>query len=127
MAEMEWARLARRRTPVNELLGLVMNQLGTELGEAEWTHGWHGLGMARLEWAAGPSVATVVDLLLPACVDGELHGIPGLRLKEAEEGYADLRWLAAPPTRLYITRLPATSPEARAFARDVMAAINAAS
>ncbi|KQC35057.1 hypothetical protein [Frankia sp. ACN1ag] len=108
MTELEWGRVARRRTPVVELLGLVVNQLGTELGEAEWTHGWIGLGgTARFEWASGPLLTEVLDVLLPATYDGELDGIPGLRMTEAETNWAILRWLPAPPTRLYLTRLPA--------------------
>ncbi len=109
MTEAEWVRIGRwrRRHPMAELLGMVVNELGTHLAEAEWTHGWFAMDTVRLEWAGGPSIAAVLEVLLPVDVDGELYGVPGLRVSDpGEPGYATLRWLPAPPTRVHITRLP---------------------
>ncbi len=109
MTEVEWARVGRERSrPVVELLGLVVDRLGTYLAEAEWTHGWIGLGStARYEWAGGPSLAYVVELLLPTVAEGEVAGVPGLRQGEVRERSATLRWLPAAPTELHLTWLPA--------------------
>lgn len=97
------------------LLGLVVDGLGTFLAKADWTHGWIGVGdTVRLEWAGGPTVAAVIDYLMPAVFEGELCGIPGLRRGRVEESSATLIWLAASPTRLHLTWLPAPGSAAAA-------------
>jgi hypothetical protein len=122
MTPAERAWLHRWRTPVRQLLGGVDDRLTGELGAwADWTHSWVGLGgVARFEWAGGPPVAAVVDLLLPHVdEDGEPRGVPGLRLRQIDETAATLYWLAAPETSLYITRLPASDPAHEPFHRQI--------
>lgn len=109
--EAEWARLGRRRTPVLELLGMVTEQVRSELGNARWTDGWCTGNGARFEWKGGPSVADVLEMLLPVEYDGEISGIPGLRLQETTAASAMLYWLPT-STSLYLTRLNESNPAA---------------
>jgi hypothetical protein len=110
MTTLEWARLAILRNPVTELLGMILDRIGTELGHADWIHGWTGFAResARFEWAGEPAVIDVLNLLLPTIADpdcpDELYGIPGLRLVEKAENSATLHWLPA-RIDLRLTRL----------------------
>lgn len=110
MTEIEWSRLGRYRTPATELLGLATEQLRSSLWASDWTDGWSTGDTARFEWAGGLAIPEVIELLLPAVADGELSGVPGLRLHDRGENWATLRWLPLPPTRLHLTRLPARDP-----------------
>lgn len=107
MSEAEWSSFGRDRTPANELLGLVTAELRTSLGSSDWTDGWTAGTTARFEWAGGPTLTHVLELLLPTLSDGTLLGVAGLRLHEREENWAIIHWLPMRPTRLYLTRLPA--------------------
>lgn len=122
MSELEWSRLGRSRNPVTELLGLVTEQLRSSLWSSDWTDGWSAGDTARFEWAGGLTIPDVLERLLPVVVDGELYGIPGLRLYERGESSASLQWLPIPPTRLHLTRLPVRDPN-RPSAQAFLAAI----
>jgi hypothetical protein len=98
----------RQRAAIRELLGAVGELLTGDLGgRAEWVRLWTGFGagQARFEWEGGPPMATVVDLLRPRVEDGELRGVAGLRLRQAEGYYAIFDWFAHPTISLYLTCL----------------------
>lgn len=107
MTELESRRWTRDCSGPAVLLGLAVDGVGSSLSEADWIAGWVGAGdIARLEWAGGPTVDHIIDLLMPTVTKGEVYGIPGLRRERVEESSATLNFLAAPPTRLHLTRLP---------------------
>lgn len=95
---------------VRLLAGEVITTLRTHLfnrPSATWLDMWlSSPTCVRLEWNSGPSIAAVVRLLAAKEGDGEISGVPGLRMRSSSDVHALMDWYGGEvPVELSLTRL----------------------
>ncbi|MBB5980773.1 hypothetical protein [Kribbella solani] len=71
-----------------------------------WVDMWQARpDRARIEWMNGPEIAEVVTHLAAKDHEGEVEGVPGLRLISSTDQVAKLHWLGSTaPVELLLTR-----------------------
>lgn len=109
LSEPERTLLELTATPAATLLGAVSMSLRTMLfGEdpAGWVDMWQARAdLARVEWMDGPELAEVVAHLAAKDYEGQIEGVPGLRITSCDDHSAKLLWLgSAAPVELQLTR-----------------------
>lgn len=97
-------------TPAAMLLGQVGTVLRTYMFNTPmtgWVDVWQRSRMtARMEWLNGPSVPVVAARLAAQEDDGDVSGVPGLRLDGCDNYSATLTWYGHnEPIHLILTRL----------------------
>jgi len=96
-------------TPAATLLGAASMILRTTLfseDPAGWVDMWQARpDLARIEWSDGPELADVVAHLAAKDYEGQIEGVPGLRITSYDDRSAKMLWLgAATPVVLHLTR-----------------------
>ncbi|GAA0596535.1 hypothetical protein HPO96_30225 [Kribbella sandramycini] len=109
LSDSERTLLARTATPAATLLGAVSMILRTTLFSADpaaWVDMWQARpDLARIEWMDGPELSEVVAHLAAKDYEGQIEGVPGLRITSCNDHTADMLWLgAATPVELQLTR-----------------------
>ncbi|WP_328988864.1 hypothetical protein OG394_21810 [Kribbella sp. NBC_01245] len=106
----ERRRLRVSATPAATLLGQVAENLRTSLftdDPAEWVDMWQTHShAARLEWSGGPELAVVLSQLAAKDYEGEIEGVPGLRMRRSDSSYGEMVWLGSDqPVALHLSRV----------------------
>lgn len=97
-------------TPAAALLGQVGIVLRRSLFNdptTRWVDMWQTThDIARLEWINGPDVPVVAARLAAKAYDGNISGVPGLRINECSWYSAQMVWHGQnEPVRLHMTRI----------------------
>ncbi len=109
LSDSERSLLEVTATPAATLLGAVSMILRTTLfadEPAAWVDMWQARpDFARIEWLDGPELSDVVALLAAKDYEGQIEGVPGLRIGSCNDHTAKMHWLgSAVPVELQLTR-----------------------